>query len=90
MCTVNISVDESVIRNYNPALSSREAIQQWLQRQVDIMLKELSPSDTKPPCCYTDEEVRQMVTDRLDLYDAGLAKTVSLEEFEKHMKSQLV
>lgn len=88
MCNVTISINEAAIRKFNPSLSSLDAIQQWLQHQVNIMMENLTETK-EPPCSYTEEEVRHLVTDRLDRYDAGLAKTVSLEEFEKHMKARL-
>lgn len=88
MCNVTISINEAAVRKINPSLSSLDAIQQWLQHQVNIMMENLAEAK-EPPCSYTEEEVRHLVTDRLDRYDAGLAKTVSLEEVEKHMKARL-
>ena len=89
MCTVSITVNEEAIRRINPSLTSKEAIGQWLQRQVDIMLEDLSDIAEEPPCCYTREEVRQLVTDRLDRLDAGMAKTISHEEVKRRMKELL-
>lgn len=89
MCTVNITVNEAAIRRINPSLTSKEAIGQWLQRQVDIMLEDLSDIAAEPPCCYTREQVRQLVTDRLDRLDAGLATTISHEEVKQRMKQLL-
>lgn len=40
MCTVSIHIDEEAIRKHNPALSTKKLIQQWLQRQVDIMMED--------------------------------------------------
>ena len=36
MCTVHIHINEEAIRKHYPALSTKEFIPQWLQRQVDI------------------------------------------------------
>ena len=41
MCTVSINIDEATIRQIDPGLTSRESIGQWLQRHVDMMLKEI-------------------------------------------------
>ena len=41
MCTINVNVDESLLRNYNPALSSNAAIRDWVQELVDSRLKEM-------------------------------------------------
>lgn len=40
MCTVTINIDEATMRQINPLLTSRESIGQWLQHQVDLMVKE--------------------------------------------------
>lgn len=42
MCTVSINVDEAMMRQINPCLTSRESIGQWLQHQVDLMMKEMA------------------------------------------------
>ena len=89
MCTVSITVNEAAIRRINPSLTSKEAIGQWLQHQVDIMLDDLSDTAEEPPCCYSREEVRQLVTERLDQLDAGTAKTISHEDVKRRAKELL-
>lgn len=46
MCTVNIKVDDALVRRINPGLSSRESINKWLQGQVDAMIEEMAAEDT--------------------------------------------
>ena len=46
MCTVNIKVDDALVRRINPGLSSRESINKWLQGQVDAMIEEMAADDT--------------------------------------------
>ncbi len=46
MCTVNIKVDDVLVRRINPGLSSRESINKWLQGQVDAMIEEMAAEDT--------------------------------------------
>ena len=41
MCSINVSVDESLLREYNPALSSSAAIRKWVQELVDSRLEEM-------------------------------------------------
>lgn len=41
MCTVNIKVNDATIRHINHRLNDREAIGQWLQQQVDLMLEQM-------------------------------------------------
>jgi len=46
MCTVNIKVDDALVRRINPGLSSRESINKWLQGQVNAMIEEMAVEDT--------------------------------------------
>ncbi len=46
MCTVNIKVDDALVRRINPGLSSRESINKWLQEQVNAMIEEMAAEDT--------------------------------------------
>ena len=46
MCTVNITVDDALVRRINPGLSSRESINKWLQGQVNAMIEEMAAEDT--------------------------------------------
>lgn len=55
MCTVNIKVDDALVRRINPGLSSRESINKWLQGQVNAMIEEMAAEDT-----VDLEEAREM------------------------------
>lgn len=89
MCTVSIHIDEEAIRKHNPALSTKELIQQWLQRQVDFMMEDFTTRAQQPPCCYSEEEARDLITERLDRLDSGNCKTVSLEDVQQRMQDIL-
>lgn len=41
MCTVNIKVNDAIIHHIHHHLNDREAIGQWLQQQVDLMLEQM-------------------------------------------------
>ena len=58
MCTVNIKVDEAIMRRINPSLTTTESIGQWVQHQVNLMIQELDvdASDTMDV-----EELRAML-----------------------------
>lgn len=45
MCTVSINIDEKMMRQINPSLTSRESIGHWLQHRVDLMLEEMVAND---------------------------------------------
>ena len=57
MCTVNIKVDESVIRNINPTLTNSDSIEQWLQNQVDMMIRDLAGQDSETMDLETAREM---------------------------------
>ena len=88
MCTVTINIDEAALRKFNPSLTSVEDIQQWFQRLADRITNEADIIDDNPPCSYTLDEARRLITDRLDRLDAGTAKTWSMEEVEQHMRAR--
>lgn len=44
MCTYNISVDDSVLERVKPALPNDEAVEAWMQSQMDILLLRLADS----------------------------------------------
>ena len=46
MCTVNIKVDDALVRSINPGLNSRESISKWLQGQVNAMIEEMAAEET--------------------------------------------
>ena len=90
MCTVSITVNEAAIRRINPKLTSKEAIGQWLQHQVDIMLNELTNTAEEPPCVYNSkEEVIAEVQRRMAEIENGTAKMIPHEEVKRHIENML-
>ena len=90
MCTVSISVNDAVIRRINPSLTSKEAISQWLQHQVDIMLDELADTVEEPPCVYNSkEEVIAEVQRRMEEIENGRAKMIPHEEVKGRIDNML-
>jgi hypothetical protein len=41
MCTVNIKVNEAVLRNIRPELTTTSAIRQWVQQQIDLRIQQI-------------------------------------------------
>lgn len=88
MCTITINVDQAAFREYDSSLSTTEALQQWFQHLADMVTEEIKKDAEVPPCSYSYEEIRRLITDRLDRLDAGTAKTWSMEEVEQHMRAR--
>ena len=49
MCTYSISVDDCVLERVKPALPNDEAVEAWMQSQVDILLLRLADSLSHKP-----------------------------------------
>lgn len=45
MCTVNIKVDENLLRDLMPELDTTVAINLWVQQLVDLRIQELVDED---------------------------------------------
>ena len=45
MCTVNIKVDENLLRDIMPELNTTAAINLWVQQLVDLRIQELVDED---------------------------------------------
>ncbi len=45
MCTVNIKVDENLLRDLMPELDTTAAINLWVQQLVDLRIQELVDED---------------------------------------------
>ena len=90
MCTVSITVNEVAIRRINPSLTSKEAIGQWLQHQVDVMLDNLSDTVEEPPCVYNSkEEAIAEVQRRMEEIESGRAKMIPHEEVKRRIENML-
>ena len=58
MCTVDIKVDEAVLRDLMPELDSNAAIRLWVQKLVDFRIREMVLEDEDT---MSIEEAREMV-----------------------------
>ena len=58
MCTVNIQVDEALLRDVKPELDSTTAIRLWAQELINLRIQELINEDEET---MDIEEARAMV-----------------------------
>ena len=70
MCTVNIQVDDALMRRINPELTSPDRINQWLQNQVDELIGRMTSSHLSPNA-HSAEEMRSILSDRIHRAEAG-------------------
>ena len=71
MCTVSINVDEATMRRINPLLTDRESIANWLQHQVDLMVKEYSRGKAESQKLslskdMTPEQLYSLISEEID------------------------
>ena len=81
MCTVSITIDDTIMRRINPNLTSRESIGEWLQQQVNEWLMEMvvQPRSLSPNA-HTAEEMKTIITERIHLMETGEATYIDGEE----------
>lgn len=54
MCTYSISVEDDVLEKVKPVLPDNEAVEAWMQSQMDILLLQLAESLTHKPKAQDD------------------------------------
>lgn len=91
MCTVSVQVNEAALRRSNPAFSSMDAINQWVQHLVDVATQELTADKSLDdiPCVYTEEEAIAEVRQRVADLRSGKDHTVPHSEVMKSMNELL-
>ncbi len=88
MCTYNITVDEAALKRMHPSFS-REAFGRWLQRHVDELVADITEDPyAGSPIAHTEEEMKDIVTERLRLLDAGETMTIPGEEVFAQLRSR--
>lgn len=76
-----IKIDDALLDLVKPLFSSDEDLQQWLEEQMASALLAYSSKQRKEtPCSYTDEEMYEIVKNRLKHLEDGTASLVDGEE----------
>lgn len=91
MCTVNVQVNEAALRRSNPAFSSMDAINKWVQHLVDSATQELTANEDLGdfPRLYTEEEAMEIALQRGREIKEGHAKLIPHEEVMHEMDQLL-
>lgn len=81
MCTVSIKVDDEMMQRISPELTTPSSIGEWLQHQVDELIKERTGfTKTLSPNVHTSAEMQAIVKKRLELMESGEATYIDGEE----------
>ena len=57
MCTVSINITEALLRTVMPELDTLPAIQDWVQQQIDLRIRQIDVEATET---ISIEEAREM------------------------------
>ncbi len=79
MCTYNITVDETALRKLQP-IFSHEEFGRWLQHHVDDLVEDMTAEQhPDSPIAHTEEEMKAIVEERLQLMESGKASYIDGE-----------
>ena len=89
MCTVSIKVDDKLMQSISPELTTPSSIGEWLQHQVDEMIKaRVSQSQSVSPNAHSSAEMKAIVENRLELMESGKAVFIDGEEGFAQIRAQ--
>lgn len=81
MCTVSIKVDDEMMQRISPELTTPSSIGEWLQHQVDELIKERTGCHkTLSPNVHTSAAMKAIVKKRLELMESGEATYIDGEK----------
>ena len=90
MCTVNIKVDDAVMRRINPNLTTRALINKWLQQKVDAMIEDCVNETSLPPFSYERETMMAVCDQRMDDILSGRSTTIPHEQVISRIDESIV
>ena len=89
MCTRTIRINDTLIEQVRPIFPDDEALQTWLEQQLEADLIQFAAEKCSiPPCSYTDEEMYAIVKQRLQSLEDGTAKLVDGDEVFAQIQSR--
>ena len=89
MCTRTIRINDTLIEQVRPIFPDDEALQTWLEQQLETALIQFATEKCSiPPCSYTDDEMYAIVKQRLQSLEDGTAKLVDGDEVFAQIQSR--
>ena len=84
MCTVNIKVNEAVLRNIRPELKTTSAIRQWVQQQIDLRIQQIAAeqrqNETQEDLWRAIEQDEELLLKPSEIVD-DCGEAIELESF---------
>ena len=89
MCTRTIHINDNLLEQVRPMFPNDDVLQQWLEQQMESVLRSLSSQrKPTPPCSYSDEELYAIVKERLQSLENGTAEFVDGEEVFSQIRNR--
>jgi hypothetical protein len=70
MCTVNLKVNDAMVKRINPELTNRESINQWAQKLLDMVITNMAEA-IEPDCDMSVEELYNAIEQDIKTDEAG-------------------
>lgn len=70
MCTVNLKVNDAMVKRINPELTNRESINQWAQKLLDMVISNLAEA-VEPEHDMNAEELYNAIEQDIKTDEAG-------------------
>ena len=84
MCTVNIKVNEALLRGMLPELNTTAAIRQWVQQQIDLRIQQMSmeqeQNESQDTLWHAIEQDKELLLKPSEIVD-DFGETIELETF---------
>ncbi len=88
MCTVNIKVNEALLRGIRPELKTTAAIRQWVQQQIDLriqdMIAEQRPNEIQKELWRDIEQDEDLLLKPSEIVDE-CGEAIDLETFRAEL-----
>lgn len=88
MCTYNISLEDTLLERVRPAFSSEAALQHWMTEMMTALLASYGDSLSTPSNAYSDEEMYDVINERLQHLEAGTAELVDGDKFFSQLRTR--
>ena len=89
MCTRTIKINDTLIEQVRPSFPDDEALQSWLEQQLeDALIQFAAQKHPTPPCSYTNEEMYAIVKQRLQNLENGTSNLIDGEDVFAQIQSR--
>ena len=88
MCTYNISLEDTLLERVRPAFSSEAALQHWMTEMMKALLVSYGDSLSTPSISQSDDEMYDVINERLQHLEAGNAELLDGDKFFSQLRTR--